>query len=123
MKRILLKLIDYYQSHISDIKGFKCAYGEVHGNGTCSSRIKNVVLTKSVLLIPVETIRQFHACQIASKRLNEDNNEKKDKSKGWCVAMECGAWSCPLFMTRFVWKTYNKELQSHKIVATLLFWR
>jgi len=60
-------LIGFYQKYISPVKGFTCAYGHLHKNGTCSSRIFEIVSNSPFRDIPSQASLQFKKCAQAQK--------------------------------------------------------
>lgn len=63
-------LIEAYQRHLSPRKGFRCAYGVMHGNGTCSSIGKRIMRDQGILKFLQLMPRQFAACRTAAITLN-----------------------------------------------------
>lgn len=75
-------MISSYQKHLSPKKGFCCAYGYVHGSGTCSHIVKAYisqygVSTRSLNLC----FHQFKLCSQAYKSVTEDESDKNKKEK------------------------------------------
>ncbi len=101
MKFIVLTLINIYQKYISHRKGYKCAYGVLHGNGTCSSKIKTIVVNAKHLRDYSEISAQFVACNQAKTQLLSErkNDKKKDDNHEWCFLAECGVWGCFGFLS------------------------
>ncbi|WP_420598154.1 membrane protein insertion efficiency factor YidD [Neptuniibacter sp.] len=95
MRRIVISAISSYQRHISPRKGFKCAYGCLHGNGTCSSIIKTIIQSAPAKEIIPQIIYQLRLCSQAYNllKLEKDKDEKEDKPHACCAAAECGACS------------------------------
>ncbi|XID75851.1 membrane protein insertion efficiency factor YidD [Alkanindiges sp. WGS2144] len=65
------KLIEGYQRHISPIKGFKCAAGQLYGDATCSAAIKLIVQTQGVAEGLPAIAQQLRHCQQAARQLKE----------------------------------------------------
>ena len=78
LRHQILSLITFYQKHISPVKGFRCAYGHLHQNGTCSSRIKKIVRHSSFRDMPSHISIQFKACALANKVIANDRPNRKD---------------------------------------------
>ena len=106
MQWALLKIIAVYQKYLSSIKRYRCAYGVLHGNGTCSSRIKKIVKTSKGFEVFPRIAHQFSCCQKAYIELSTD--KKKDhKRKGdnkkdgdaWCIVADCGVSACLGFLS------------------------
>ncbi|MBC7502449.1 MAG: membrane protein insertion efficiency factor YidD [Herminiimonas sp.] len=99
-----IALIGAYQRYLSPRKGYRCAYGVLYQDGTCSSVGKNPIRTHGLLgffrLMP----RQFEACKAAAATLQESAEERPARRKGTtdhgecacdlaesgCDAIECG---------------------------------
>ncbi|MEO1573550.1 MAG: membrane protein insertion efficiency factor YidD [Pseudomonadota bacterium] len=114
-----LALISAYQRHLSPLKGFRCASGVLHGNGTCSSIVKDII-RRDGLIAGFEDIRaQFARCRAAAMAIAGQQNARgaasprkyarRPKKKGgsgwdcvtpcWCAdgtASGAGAASCGL---------------------------
>lgn len=80
LREIGLLLIAFYQKILSPKKGYKCAKGVLHGEGTCSSCTKDAFKEKGFVAGMKEYRKSTKECRIAYKTLKED---KKSKS-GWC---------------------------------------
>ncbi len=96
MRIILLGIIYLYQSYISPYKGFSCAYGVKYRNGTCSSKIKFIVLTEPLRNIPKLIYSQFCDCKAAYRSIADENNDKDKENNDLakCFILECGANAC-----------------------------
>jgi len=96
MRYLILHLIGFYQKYISPVKGFTCAYGHLHKNGTCSSRIFEIVSNSPFRDIPSQASLQFKKCAQAQKVIENDRPNKKDTEEcndNLCCA---GWWGCSL---------------------------
>ena len=93
MRFLVLSLISFYQKYISPIKGFRCAYGYLHGNGTCSSRISEIVRDSRFKDMPAKISEQFKECSLAKKTIENDRPNRKDtdecNEKLWCAGWGC----------------------------------
>lgn len=84
-------LITLYQKCISPFKGFRCAYGVLHGGHSCSQVIKNELLAEGVISTLPRIKEQFAACREAYKELQRN----PDKRRRYCTAENsCDALNC-----------------------------
>ena len=98
-RQIIIALIVLYQRYISPYKGFRCAYGQLYKNGTCSSRISEIVRTVPFKNMRIEISTQFKMCAAANKTLEDDrpkyplkpNRKETDECNDqlWCAACNC----------------------------------
>lgn len=65
--QVTLQLISGYQRHLSPIKGFKCAAGQVYGNSTCSAVIKTIVQRQGLVAGFPAIQQQLKHCHAAAK--------------------------------------------------------
>lgn len=81
-------MIEAYQRWLSPRKGFRCAYGALHGDGagTCSSIGKRIMREQGVLkflrLMPL----QFAACKAAAASLSAETDaerRRREQEKEW----------------------------------------
>ena len=75
-----LALIGAYQRYLSPRKGFRCAYGVLHGGGTCSSIGKRLLREQGMVSFFKGMRVQFTACRLAAQQLSEqlqDPNKRK----------------------------------------------
>jgi putative component of membrane protein insertase Oxa1/YidC/SpoIIIJ protein YidD len=70
-------LIEGYQRWISPHKGFCCAYGALHGSGTCSSIGKSIMREQGMLKFLRLMPAQFGACKTAASVLATETAEEK----------------------------------------------
>jgi len=83
MKSLAIWAINLYQKYVSPYKGYRCAYGVYHQNGTCSSIIKGHI-QKEGLIKAYPLIRgQFQACKFAYDNLErkEQRRHKKEEKR------------------------------------------
>jgi putative component of membrane protein insertase Oxa1/YidC/SpoIIIJ protein YidD len=73
--------IRFYQKHLSSRKGYKCAHGVLHQNGTCSSIILNIVKENSITKWKSKISEQFSSCKQAKFTIDKEREEKKKKEK------------------------------------------
>jgi putative component of membrane protein insertase Oxa1/YidC/SpoIIIJ protein YidD len=79
--------IKFYQRFLSKRKGFKCAHGVLHQDGTCSSIILNIVKENPINKWKKLILSQFNSCKLA--KITIDDNKKKKKKKGNNVEKFC----------------------------------
>ena len=99
VRHLIIGLIKIYQRYISPIKGFKCAYGQLYKDGTCSSRISKIVRNVPFKDMPSKISLQFEMCASANKTLEDDREKyplkpnRKDTDECndqlWCAACNC----------------------------------
>lgn len=102
MRKIFLNLITFYQKHISPFKGYSCAYGLLHQNGSCSTRIYSIIQNSPQTNLLPEISAQFKACQKAHLQLSSENDKEKTETKKEnnnkdhyaCIGSECSFWVC-----------------------------
>ena len=96
MRKIFLSLITLYQKYLSPHKGYSCAYGILHQNGSCSTRVYSIIQNSPQVTLLPEISAQFKACKKAHLKLSSKNkdNEKENKDHYWCVGTECSFWIC-----------------------------
>lgn len=92
MKRLAILFINFYQRFISPVKGFRCAYGALHGRGTCSQIIKNIVREHGVIGGRAKIRQQFASCRAAYATLQEHPEWDQDKKK---KKRDCDYCDCP----------------------------
>jgi len=73
--------IETYQRWLSPRKGFRCAYGVLHGSGTCSSIGKRIMREQGVLKFLRLMPKQFAACKAAAASLAAETEEEKHRRK------------------------------------------
>jgi len=88
-------MINLYQHYISPRKGFRCAYGALHGTGTCSQIVKNIVSQHGLITGWPKIRRQFRDCKSAYLQLQENpdldrgKKKKEKKKKRWSDYCDC----------------------------------
>jgi putative component of membrane protein insertase Oxa1/YidC/SpoIIIJ protein YidD len=70
-------LIEAYQRWLSPHKGFCCAYGALHGSGTCSSIGKRIMREQGALKFLRLMPTQFAACKAAASILAAETAEQR----------------------------------------------
>ena len=70
-----LTLISGYQRHLSPIKGFKCAAGQVYGNTTCSAAIKAIVQHHGLVAGFPAIQQQLKNCHTAAQHIKANPNQ------------------------------------------------
>jgi putative component of membrane protein insertase Oxa1/YidC/SpoIIIJ protein YidD len=82
-----LALIEAYQRWLSPRKGFRCAYGVMHGTGTCSSIGKRIMRERGIFVFFRLMPDQFSACKAAAANLNNETEEerkrRREQKRGW----------------------------------------
>lgn len=103
MRFVLLSLIGFYQNYISPRKRFRCAYGVVHKNGTCSSKVKTIISNSNGFDWYPQVLAQFKACKRANLMIQEERkkDDKKNDSHKWCFVADCGMTGCLGFLGWF----------------------
>jgi putative component of membrane protein insertase Oxa1/YidC/SpoIIIJ protein YidD len=80
-------LIEGYQRWLSPRKGFRCAYGALHGDGTCSSIGKRIMRERGFFAFFRLMPEQFAACKLAAASLNNETEEERKRrrkpKRGW----------------------------------------
>ena len=74
-------LIRAYQRHLSPRKGYRCAFGALHGAGTCSSIGLDIMEQQGFWAFWRKMPLQFEACRAAASALNEETEEQRKKRK------------------------------------------
>lgn len=71
LRFLALRLIRFYQRHLSALKGWRCAHGQLHGHGTCSSiglrYFQKTDFVRALLLLR----RQFDRCSLAARQIRQ----------------------------------------------------
>lgn len=98
ISKMAILCIKGYQRYISPRKGFRCAYGVLHGTHGCSGAVIEI-LQKKGILAGVPAIRErFSACKDACEELNKQKEQKKQKKKeeadGECCLDPTDACDC-----------------------------
>jgi putative component of membrane protein insertase Oxa1/YidC/SpoIIIJ protein YidD len=62
LDQVFLWLLAFYQVFISPYKGFKCAHGVLHGQGTCSSLAKQMIVQNGIIAAWPKIRQQLHGC-------------------------------------------------------------
>ena len=102
----IVQSIDFYQRHLSPRKGFRCAFGVLHGGESCSQIVKHRVLDGGVRGWWKDARRQFALCGEAAELLRAANaadsptkkrhrwkrkraDNSQDQNAHWCDAAQC----------------------------------
>ncbi len=119
LNRLCVFAISLYQRFLSPVKGFRCAANVFYGTGSCSARVKDIILTDGVFGGRTRIRDQFRRCRLAAETLqlfvaapapageeaDDGSVETKKKKKRnrvcdgleaiWCVpdASDCSASS------------------------------
>jgi len=90
LKSIAVGSINLYQKYISPYKGYRCAYGVYHQNGTCSGIIKSRIQEHGLIKAYPMIKGQFQACKVAYLALQENKNVLGDGGEeNSCVCDSC----------------------------------
>ena len=87
-----LALIEGYQRYISPRKRYRCAYGVLHGDGTCSSIGKRIMRESGFFGFFPMMRKQFAACTAAAVMLEakKQKEQSAEKEKGSsCDGPDC----------------------------------
>jgi putative component of membrane protein insertase Oxa1/YidC/SpoIIIJ protein YidD len=74
-------LIEAYQRWLSPRKGFRCAYGVLHGAGTCSSVGKRIMRERGMFAFFRLMPEQFAACRTAAATLHNETPEERRRRR------------------------------------------
>ncbi len=77
-RKLLIRLINLYQTHISPRKGYSCAYRILHQDESCSCYVKNSLLETDLMTAISRSRRRFRDCHEAAKILQNINNTCQD---------------------------------------------
>lgn len=69
LNSLILNTINGYQRHLSPIKGFKCAAGQLYGDSTCSAVLKQIVQTEGFINGLPAIQQQIKRCHQAARQL------------------------------------------------------
>lgn len=101
LREIAILLINFYQKYLSSKKGYKCAQGVLHGNGTCSSKVKKDFKEKGFVGGMNSYIKNKQDCKEAFKTLKERKSSScktvdsfVDCDSGGCEIGGCDVGSC-----------------------------
>ena len=81
-------LIALYQRHLSPRKGFRCAYGVLHGRDSCSRFASRAIREHGLVTGVRLTRRRFEHCRSASHVLEYDRAKRQQKRRErglWCA--------------------------------------
>lgn len=71
IRKISVRLIDFYQKNISPHKGYCCAYRVLHGEDSCSEYVKNVFLHQNLQDCIKLSRERFNQCAKAEIELKQ----------------------------------------------------
>jgi putative component of membrane protein insertase Oxa1/YidC/SpoIIIJ protein YidD len=77
---LALTSIDFYQKYISPRKGYKCAYGALYNEKSCSSYCKNEIISKGLIKGIKSTFVRFKECKLAAHSIKKKREEMKVKA-------------------------------------------
>lgn len=72
-----LQLIEGYQRHLSPIKGFKCAAGQLYGDTTCSAAIKSIIKSQGIVQGVPAIQLQLRRCQTAAHHFSANPGQQQ----------------------------------------------
>lgn len=82
--------IKFYQKVISPRKGFRCAYGKLHGSTGCSGAILETLMSKGIRDGKEDILERLDACKAAYTHLSSNSrDENKPKKKKGGRVKEC----------------------------------
>jgi len=80
MRSLVLVAISVYKKYVSPFKGFRCAYGVLHGGNSCSTEIYELINKHGVLKgIPLAKV-QLKRCTAAYKILSSEKEDETGES-------------------------------------------
>jgi len=90
MKHCAIFLITLYQVYLSPYKGYRCAYGVLYNQGSCSERVKFIIRDDGVIHGWRKITDQFHDCsdaydKIEEKKKKSRKEQKKEGDKDSCL--------------------------------------
>ena len=86
--------IRFYQKFLSKRKGYNCAHGVLHQNGTCSSIILNIVKDNPLLKWKKLIVSQFDSCKQAKQTIDKEKEESDKKKKSCKEHLTCEGSEC-----------------------------
>jgi len=94
-KELGIWAIELYQKYLSPKKGYKCAKGVLHENGTCSSSVKKVMKEEGFFAGMREYSKSTSECRDAKVELDRRaNNNRKNENCDQCDESNCGNKHC-----------------------------
>ena len=88
-------LIRVYQRYLSPRKGYRCAYGVLHGSGTCSSVGLEIMRSHGALAFLRLMPLQSDACRTAVATMQLQSEQDKRRKKKDEDGMDCSAFDAP----------------------------
>lgn len=82
-------LIRAYQRHLSPRKGYRCAYGVLHGAGTCSSIGLDIMEQQGFWAFWRKMPLQFEACKVEALSLREEREKHEEETPGGRLVKRC----------------------------------
>jgi len=71
VERISLQVLTGYQRHVSPLKGYRCASGQLHGDTTCSRFAVDTIQQVGILAATPKILAQLQRCQQAGQALRQ----------------------------------------------------
>ncbi|MGA7934581.1 MAG: membrane protein insertion efficiency factor YidD [Kovacikia sp.] len=73
--------INLYQAYLSPHKGFRCPHRLVHGDESCSTYVKQVLINQDLRTALQLAPQRFQACKVAAQTLQQ--------TSGGCIVIPC----------------------------------
>ncbi|MFS1430823.1 membrane protein insertion efficiency factor YidD [Vibrio splendidus] len=84
LSKLSLLAISFYQKFISPRKGYRCAYGVLHGTHGCSGHVKKAIQIKGVISAIPDIKNQFANCKSASIEIQRKRDKRKHTKESPC---------------------------------------
>jgi len=91
---LLVGVIDFYQTRLSPLKGFRCAHRARHGGPSCSQVVKNAIRRGGVMAGWTALKRRAAACRRAFLALKADTNGTNDETASNEIPKKRGGELC-----------------------------
>jgi putative component of membrane protein insertase Oxa1/YidC/SpoIIIJ protein YidD len=73
--------LNVYQTYLSPRKGFSCPHRLLHGDASCSSYLKQVLINQDLRAALQLAPQRFQACKAAAQTLQQ--------ASGGCIVIPC----------------------------------
>ncbi|MDB9314075.1 membrane protein insertion efficiency factor YidD [Spirulina sp. CS-785/01] len=94
MDKIALKIIQFYQHHLSPHKGFSCAHKAFHRGDSCSQYFHTTIQQQGLAEAIPKLQQRLRDCKTANILLHAEKQHKRDSSNGFCADMSCYGCGC-----------------------------
>jgi len=74
--------LNLYQTYLSPRKGFSCPHRLLHGDASCSTYLKQVLINQDLKTALQLAPQRFQACKVAAQTLRQ-------QSSGGCIVIPC----------------------------------